>query len=112
MKRVECIIRPSRLVDLKNSLASLGVNGMTVIEAGGFGRQRGFTGMYSGNDYQVDLVPKLMVIMVVHDTMVERVLETVRDRCQTGEVGDGKIFVYAVEQAMRIRTGEKGETAV
>jgi nitrogen regulatory protein P-II 1 len=112
MKRVECIIRPSRLVDLKNSLAALGVNGMTVIEAGGFGRQRGFTGMYSGDDYQVDLVPKLIVIVVVHDTMVDRVLDSVREKCYTGEVGDGKVFVYPVEQAMRIRTGDKGENAV
>ena len=112
MKRVECIIRPSRLGDIKNSLVSLGINGMTVIEAGGFGRQRGDPGVESSYEFQIDLVPKLIIIMIVPDTLVERLMEKIQQDCYTGEVGDGKVFVYPVEQAMRIRTGEKGEIAI
>lgn len=112
MKKVEAIIRPARLHDLKAELSELGVHGLTVIEAGGFGRQRGHKEMFRGNEYDVDLIPKLLVTLVTKDDMVKKVIERISKVCQTGEVGDGKIFVSPIEEVVRIRTGENGEAAL
>jgi len=112
MKKIECIIRPSSFVFLKNQLAEMGIHGMTVLEAGGFGRQRGYTGTNTGNDFEVDLIPKFFLIIVTSDGMVEDVIDKICKICYTGEVGDGKIFVVPIEEAVRIRTRERGEKAI
>lgn len=112
MKKVEAIIRPVKLHDLKAELSELGVHGLTVTEAGGFGRQRGHKEMFRGNEYDVELIPKLLVTIVTRDDMVKKVIEKISTVCQTGEVGDGKIFVSSIEEVVRIRTGESGEVAL
>ena len=112
MKKIEAIVKPFRLEDVKESLAELGIRGMTVTEVKGFGRQRGHREVYRGAEYQVDFVPKVKIDVVVQDNMVEPVLTLIRDYAHTGQLGDGKIFVLAVEEALRIRTGETGGDAV
>jgi len=112
MKKIEAVIRPSRLSDIKSELSELGIHGLTVYEAGGFGRQRGHTEIFRGNEYDVDLIPKLVVVLVTKDDLVAKIIEKISSVCYTGEVGDGKIFVSPVEECVRIRTGEKGETAL
>lgn len=112
MKKIEAVIRPSKLHDIKNELSELGIHGLTVYEAGGFGRQRGHTEMFRGNEYDVDLIPKLVVELVTKNDQVDRIIEKIANVCYTGEVGDGKIFVSTVDEVVRIRTGEKGEAAL
>ncbi len=112
MKKIEAIIRPPRLHDLKEELSTLGIHGLTVTEAGGFGRQRGHKEMYRGNEYDIDLVPKLLVTIVTKDSLVKVITDKIASVCRTGEVGDGKIFISTVEEVMRIRTGETGEAAL
>ena len=112
MKKVEAIIKPHKLEDIKSALTQAGVQGMTVSEARGFGRQKGHKEQYRGAEYTVDLVPKLKIEVVVVDAAVTAVVEAIMRAGRTGEIGDGKIFVSSLEFAVRIRTGEKGEAAV
>jgi nitrogen regulatory protein P-II 2 len=112
MKLVTAIIKPFRLDDVRNALAEVGVNGMTVTEVKGFGRQRGHTELYRGAEYVVDFLPKSKVEVAVADELVERVIEAVTNAARTGKVGDGKIFVTDLSQVIRIRTGETGDSAI
>ncbi|CAG0939760.1 Nitrogen regulatory protein P-II [Gammaproteobacteria bacterium] len=112
MKLITAIIKPFRLDDVRNALAEVGVNGMTVTEVKGFGRQRGHTELYRGAEYVVDFLPKAKVEVAVADELVERAIEAISTAARTGKVGDGKIFVIDLEQALRIRTGETGDGAL
>jgi len=112
MKKIEAIIKPFKLDELKDALCGINVQGMTVTEVKGFGRQKGHTEIYRGAEYVVDFIPKIKVEVVVDDTMVEKVVETILTTVRTGKVGDGKIFVMPVETVCRIRTGETGKNAI
>jgi nitrogen regulatory protein P-II 1 len=112
MKKVEAIIKPFKLDDVKEALHEVGVKGLTVTEAKGFGRQKGHTELYRGAEYVVDFLPKVKVEVVVEEAMLERVIEAIQQSAHTGRIGDGKIFVSTVDEAIRIRTGEKGADAV
>ena len=112
MKKVEAIIKPFKLDDVKEALHEVGVKGLTVTEAKGFGRQKGHTELYRGAEYVVDFLPKVKVEVVVEDAMLERVVEAIQQAAHTGRIGDGKIFVSTVDQVIRIRTGETGADAI
>lgn len=112
MKKIECIIRPAKLTAVKESLEAAGFRGMTVTEVVGCGLQKGRTEIYRGSEYSINLLPKLKIEMVVPDHMLDRVLEEIMNSARTGEVGDGKIFVYNLEDAVRVRTGERGDSAI
>lgn len=112
MKKIEAIIRHFKLEDVKNALTSHGVQGMTITEVRGFGRQKGHTEMYRGTEYAVDFVPKVKVEVVVADANLRSVIDTFLKTAQTGQIGDGKIFVTNLEESIRIRTGETGEEAL
>lgn len=112
MKRIEAIIKPFKLDDVKEALQELGIQGMTVIEAKGFGRQKGHTELYRGAEYVVDFLPKIKIELVLADNMVEPAVAAIEQAAKTGKIGDGKIFVSAVETAIRIRTGETGDQAL
>mgnify|MGYP005657761989 CR=1 FL=1 len=112
MKKIEAVIKPFKLDDVKDALSETGVKGLTVVEAKGFGRQKGHTELYRGAEYVVDFLPKIRLDLVVADKMVEKVVETILKTAHTGKIGDGKIFVMDVEEAIRIRTGEKGDAAI
>jgi nitrogen regulatory protein P-II 1 len=112
MKKIEAIIKPFRLDEVKDALTAIGVGGMTVSEVRGFGRQKGHTELYRGAEYVVDFLPKVKIEVVIPDDMVEKVVKAIIDSAKTGKVGDGKIFIYPIEQAIRIRTGETGEDAI
>mgnify|MGYP004455414181 FL=1 len=112
MKLIVAIIKPFKLDEVREALADVGVNGLTVTEVKGFGRQKGHTELYRGAEYVVDFLPKLKIEAVVADDILEQTIEAIRKAAYTGKIGDGKIFVYEVEQAIRIRTGEMGEDAV
>ena len=111
MKLIVAIIKPFKLDEVREALADVGVNGLTVTEVKGFGRQKGHTELYRGAEYVVDFLPKLKIEAVVADDILEQAIEAIRKAAYTGKIGDGKIFVYEVEQAIRIRTGEMGEEA-
>lgn len=112
MKKIEAIIKPFKMDDVREALAEVGVNGMTVTEVKGFGRQKGHTELYRGAEYQVDFLPKVKIDLVVDEEQAERAIEAIMNTAQTGKIGDGKIFVYDVERVIRIRTGEENEDAV
>ena len=112
MKKIEAIIKPFKLDDVKNDLGQLGIQGMTVTEAKGFGRTGGKKEVYRGSAYVVDFVPKVKIEVVVTDGQMGQVLEAIQKSASTGRIGDGKIFVVAVEETIRIRTGERGESAI
>jgi nitrogen regulatory protein PII len=112
MKKIEAIIKPFRLDEVKDALNKIGVSGMTISEVKGFGRQRGHKEVYRGAEYQVDFVPKIKIDMVVPSDMVDKVVATIAENANTSKVGDGKIFVLPIEGAMRIRTGESGSDAI
>ena len=112
MKKIEAIIKPFKLDDAKDSLAKMGVQGLTVSEVKGFGRQKGHTELYRGAEYVVDVLPKLKLEIVVPDEEAEKVVLALQEACRTGKIGDGKIFVIPVEDAVRIRTGEHGDAAI
>ncbi len=112
MKKIEAIIKPFKLDDVKEALQEIGLQGMTVVEAKGFGRQKGHTELYRGAEYVVDFLPKLKVEVVLSDDQVEGALEAIQKAAKTGKIGDGKIFVIDVQNAVRIRTGETGAAAV
>jgi nitrogen regulatory protein P-II 2 len=112
MKLVTAIIKPFKLDDVREALSDVGVSGITVTEVKGFGRQKGHTELYRGAEYVVDFLPKIKVEIAVDDTMVEKVVEAISGAARTGKIGDGKIFVYELEQVIRIRTGETGSDAL
>jgi len=112
MKKIEAIVKPFKLDDVKKALSEISVVGMTVTEAKGFGRQKGHTELYRGAEYAVDFLPKVKMEVVVDDEVAPKVVETILNAARTGKIGDGKIFVSPVEEAVRIRTGEKGTDAL
>jgi nitrogen regulatory protein P-II 1 len=112
MKKIEAVIKPFKLDEVRESLSEIGVNGLTVTEVKGFGRQKGHTELYRGAEYVVDFLPKIKIELVVADEMVEPAMDAIIKAAHTGKIGDGKIFVTNVEQVLRIRTGETGELAV
>ena len=112
MKKVEAIIKPFKLEEVKDALGDIGIEGMTVSEVKGFGRQKGHTEIYRGSEYTVDFLPKLKLEIVITDDLVERAVAAIIKGAKTGKIGDGKIFVSAIEEAIRIRTEEKGDQAV
>jgi nitrogen regulatory protein P-II 1 len=112
MKKIEAIIKPFKLDEVKETLTDLGVIGMTVSEVRGFGRQKGHTELYRGSEYTIDFLPKIKVELVVPDAMVGKVVDAIAAAARTGSIGDGKVFVTAVESAVRIRTGERDESAL
>ena len=112
MKKVTAMIKPFKLDDVREALSDIGIQGMTVIEVKGFGRQKGHTEVYRGAEYAVDFLPKIQIDIVLSDDQIERVIEVIIETARTGKVGDGKIFVTPVDQVIRIRTGETGDVAV
>jgi nitrogen regulatory protein PII len=112
MKKIEAIIKPFKLDELKDALNALGIQGMTVTEVKGFGRQKGHVELYRGAEYDISFIPKVKVEAVVSDAMVEKAIATIVEKAKTGKIGDGKIFVSSLEQVVRIRTGETGDAAI
>jgi len=112
LKKVEAIIKPFKLDEVKEALQEIGIQGLSVLEAKGFGRQKGHTELYRGAEYVVDFLPKVKVEVVVEDSLIERAVEAIQQAAHTGRIGDGKIFVLDVEETVRIRTGERGADAV
>jgi nitrogen regulatory protein P-II 1 len=112
MKKIEAIIKPFKLDEVREALSEIGANGLTVTEVKGFGRQKGHTELYRGAEYVVDFLPKIKIELIVADKLLESAVETIIKTAHTGKIGDGKIFVFDVEQVVRIRTGETGEAAV
>jgi nitrogen regulatory protein P-II 1 len=112
MKKIEAIIKPFKLDDVKDALNKIGINGMTINEVKGFGRQRGHKEIYRGAEYQVDFVPKIKIDVIVDSSLTAQVVEAISKSANTGKIGDGKIFVLPVDEAIRIRTGETGESAI
>ena len=112
VKKIEAIIKPFKLDEVKEALQEVGLQGITVLEAKGFGRQKGHTELYRGAEYVIDFLPKVKIEVVVNDDQVEAAIEAIRKAAETGRIGDGKIFVSSIEQAIRIRTGETGSEAV
>lgn len=112
MKKIEAIIKPFKLDEIKDALNEIGIQGMTVTEVKGFGRQKGHTELYRSAEYVVDFIPKIKIEVVTSDSLASKVVSVIEKNAKTGKIGDGKIFVYSIEEAVRIRTGERGETAV
>ncbi|HBJ92405.1 MULTISPECIES: P-II family nitrogen regulator [Ponticaulis] len=112
MKKIEAVIKPFKLDEVKDALQELGLHGMTVVEAKGFGRQRGHTELYRGAEYVVDFLPKLKIEIIVSDDMAEEAISVITKTAQTGKIGDGKIFLSTIDDVVRIRTGERGNSAV
>ncbi len=112
MKKIEAVIKPFKLDDVREALSEIGITGMTVVEVKGFGRQKGHTELYRGAEYVVDFLPKVKLEIVVAEDQVERCVEVIAETARTGKIGDGKIFVMPVEQIIRIRTGEQNEEAI
>jgi nitrogen regulatory protein P-II 1 len=112
MKKIEAIIRPFKLDDVREALSEMGVRGMTLTEVKGYGRQKGHTELYRGSEYKIDFLPKIKLEIIAKDAMVESIVSTIIKAAKTGQVGDGKIFVYPVEDVIRVRTEESGEDAV
>ena len=112
MKKIEAVLKPFKLDEVREALSDLGVTGLTVTEVKGFGRQKGHTELYRGAEYVVDFLPKVKVEVIVQDTLADRAIEAIVKAARTGKIGDGKIFVTSVEQVIRVRTGESGDTAI
>ena len=112
MKKIEAVIKPFKLDDVKDALHEVGVSGITVTEVKGFGRQKGHTELYRGAEYVIDFLPKVKVEVVVEDVLVENVIEAITQAARTGRIGDGKIFVLPIDEAVRIRTGDRGPDAI
>ena len=112
MKKIEAIIKPFKLDEVKEALHEVGLQGITVIEAKGFGRQKGHTELYRGAEYVVDFLPKVKIELVIPDDMLERAVEAIQQTAYTGRIGDGKIFISSIEEAIRVRTGEKENEAI
>jgi nitrogen regulatory protein P-II 1 len=112
VKKIEAIIKPFKLDEVKEALHEIGLQGITVLEAKGFGRQKGHTELYRGAEYVVDFLPKVKIELVIDDALVERAVEAIQQSAYTGRIGDGKIFIIPVEEAIRVRTGERGTEAI
>ena len=112
MKKIEAIIKPFKLDEVKEALSEIGVSGLTVFEVKGFGRQKGHTELYRGAEYVVDFLPKIKLEFIINDEILEEVIETIKSSAHTGKIGDGKIFVSKIEEIIRIRTGEKNSDAI
>jgi nitrogen regulatory protein P-II 1 len=112
MKKLEAIIKPFKLDEVKNALNAIGIKGMTVTEVKGFGRQKGHVEVYRGTEYEVNFLPKIKLEIVIPDSIIDKVISTIIEKARTGNIGDGKIFLYSLEDVIRIRTGEKGEAAI
>jgi nitrogen regulatory protein P-II 1 len=112
MKKIEAVIKPFKLDEVKEALQEVGLQGITVTEAKGFGRQKGHTELYRGAEYVVDFLPKVKVEVVLEDSMVERAVEAIQQAAHTGRIGDGKIFITSIDEVIRIRTGERGPDAI
>jgi nitrogen regulatory protein PII len=112
MKRIEAIIKPFKLEEVKSALTEIGIEGMTTIDVKGFGRQKGHTEIYRGSEYTVDFIPKVLILVVVSDAVVESAVKAIVKAAKTGAIGDGKVFVSTIDEAMRIRTEEAGEKAI
>ena len=112
MKKIEAIIKPFKLDDVKEALNEVGIQGMTITEVKGYGRQKGHTEIYRGAEYVVDFIPKIKIELIVQSDLVGKVVETIQQAAKTGKIGDGKIFVLPVEEVIRVRTGETGESAI
>ena len=112
MKKVEAIIKPFKLDDVRQALSEIGITGMTATEVKGFGRQKGHTELYRGAEYVIDFLPKVKIEMVIVESMVDQCIEAITNAARTGKIGDGKIFVSSIERTVRIRTGEEGEDAI
>ena len=112
MKKIEAIIKPFKLDDVKEALNEIGIQGMTISEVKGYGRQKGHKEIYRGAEYVVDFIPKIKIEIVVDAEQADTVVEKIRDAANTGKIGDGKIFIFSVEEAIRVRTGEKGTDAI
>jgi nitrogen regulatory protein P-II 1 len=112
MKKIEAIIKPFKLDDVKDALNALGVQGMTVTEVKGFGRQKGHVELYRGAEYDIAFIPKVKIEVVIAEAMAEKVVALIQEKAKTGKIGDGKIFISKLEDIVRIRTGERGETAI
>ncbi len=112
MKKIEAVIKPFKLDDVKDALNAIGIAGMTVSEVKGFGRQKGHVELYRGAEYDIAFIPKVKLEIVVADAIAEKVVATIMEKAKTGKIGDGKIFISKIEEVIRIRTGEKGETAI
>jgi nitrogen regulatory protein P-II 1 len=112
MKKIEAVIKPFKLDEVKDALNEIGIQGMTVTEVKGFGRQKGHTELYRGAEYIVDFIPKIKLEIITSDSLAPKVVSVIEQVAKTGKIGDGKIFIYAIDEAIRIRTGEHGEAAV
>ena len=112
MKKIEAIVKPFKLDEVKEALHDVGIQGITVLEAKGFGRQKGHTELYRGAEYVVDFLPKVKIEVVVEDSMADQVVEAIQNAAKTGRIGDGKIFISSIDEAIRIRTGETGGNAI
>jgi nitrogen regulatory protein P-II 1 len=112
MKKIEAIIKPFKLDEVKDALNAIGVQGMTVTEVKGFGRQKGHVELYRGAEYDISFIPKVKLEVVIAEAMVDKVVSTIEEKARTGKIGDGKIFISSLEEIIRIRTGERGETAI
>lgn len=112
MKKIEAIVKPFKLDDVKTGLNEIGIMGMTITEVKGFGRQKGHVEVYRGTEYEINFLPKIKIEVVVPDSIIDKVILTIVEKARTGDIGDGKIFIYSLEDVIRIRTGEKGETAI
>ncbi|HEY9165571.1 MAG TPA: P-II family nitrogen regulator [Candidatus Kryptonia bacterium] len=112
MKKIEAIIRPFKIDDVREALIEIGIKGMTITEVKGYGRQKGHTEMYRGSEYQIDFLPKMKIEIIAPDDSVNKIVETIIKSAKTGQVGDGKIFIYPVEEVIRVRTEESGEAAL
>jgi nitrogen regulatory protein P-II 1 len=112
MKKIEAIIKPFKLDEVKDALNALGVQGMTVTEVKGFGRQKGHVELYRGAEYDISFIPKVKIEVVIADSMADKVTSTIQEKAKTGKIGDGKIFISELKDIIRIRTGERGETAI
>ena len=112
MKKIEAIIKPFKLDEIKEALQDIGLQGITVVEAKGFGRQKGHTELYRGAEYVVDFLPKVKIELVIEDTKLDAAIEAIQAAAYTGRIGDGKIFIYTIEEVIRIRTGERGPEAI
>jgi nitrogen regulatory protein P-II 1 len=112
MKKIEAIIRPFKIDDVREALIEIGIKGMTITEVKGYGRQKGHTEMYRGSEYQIDFLPKMKIEIISPDDQVDKIVSTIIKSAKTGQVGDGKIFIYPVEEVIRVRTEESGEAAL
>ncbi len=112
MKKIEAVIRPHKLDDVREVLSEIGIRGMTILEVKGFGRQKGHTETYRGSEYAIDFIPKIKIELVVKDEQAQKVIDLILQHAKTGQVGDGKIFILPVEESIRVRTGESGDAAI